>query len=389
MTITKTIDTQQIKQHIDLRELARLYTELHGTGKELYGPCPKCGGDDRFHVKADWWFCRDCYPHDNGLSHDTIAFAMWLNGLDFKAAAAWLTNAPMPTKPLLKRTPSPKIQAAQTLANQRKFAAIAKTANKRLFNDNDKEAEAGRSYLEVERKILPQSWLAFGLGFKPDVLLPGTKRGQVAPAIVIPWVRGGQVCALRYRFLQHHKYIEPDGNKIDAKQTSEYGSVFAGVFFGGQVIGTNVPSRSTVIVCEGEMNDISIWQESPGMRLDVLSIGSESAQITPAMAAHIKKYELAIPWADKPEVAQKLMGILSLTKGISSKAGDANDLLCAGILGSFLAYHRFEKAENRQQQESLLLDLMAAAKTPMGLDSLTSDVMNQIESALNVDTSIL
>src|SRR5262245_57835573 len=67
LSMIQAIDTDRIKQTADLRELAARSTVLRKeSSRELSGPCPKCGGDDRFHVKADWWQCRQCYPLDNG-----------------------------------------------------------------------------------------------------------------------------------------------------------------------------------------------------------------------------------------------------------------------------------------------------------------------------------
>src|SRR6476619_2951552 len=42
---------QRVLQNADVSELAGSHTELHrATPKELEGPCPKCGGTNRFHV---------------------------------------------------------------------------------------------------------------------------------------------------------------------------------------------------------------------------------------------------------------------------------------------------------------------------------------------------
>src|SRR6478672_12221649 len=154
--LTKTIDTDQIKQSVDLRELAGRYITLHRESThELAGPCPKCGGDDRFHVRSDSWFCRQCYPLSNGKSHDVFAFVMWLNGVDFRQAVATLTNAPLPTAPAVKRRPAAKPQAEQSADLQRKAAALVDLAHERLFDDADIEAEAGRHFLENVRGLEP------------------------------------------------------------------------------------------------------------------------------------------------------------------------------------------------------------------------------------------
>jgi len=370
-----TIDTNTVKQNIDLRELAGRFTELRGgQAKELAGPCPKCGGDDRFHCKADYWFCRECYAPTNDLPHDAFAFVMWLNGCDFKEAAAILTNAPMPT-PTTKRAPTPKRPSEQPEDWQRKAAAIVDNAHVRLFSDSDTQAGAGRAYLD-SRGLEAHAWQAFKLGYTPAAPIPGSEGKQRAPAIVLPWYKGGAVRGVRYRFLQTH-----DGHK----QTALAGSSFTGVLFGGQALDVGAISLSTLIVCEGEINAASIWQAAKDSRVDVLSLGSESATITPAMADYAGRYAHVIVWLDREERAQAVQGALPGAYGIKSpNSQDANDMLQAGTLGAFLALHRFQAARNRHEQERLLSNLRDAANVWPGADISTNEVMAHIVKVLGV-----
>jgi hypothetical protein len=52
---------------------------LHGNG-EKYGPCPQCGGTDRFHVRQyqgrDWFFCRQCHEGRG----DAVEYLRWRRG---------------------------------------------------------------------------------------------------------------------------------------------------------------------------------------------------------------------------------------------------------------------------------------------------------------------
>ena len=152
------------------------------TVNELAGPCPKCGGNDRFHCEADWFFCRQCHAKRG----DAIEFVMWMNGSDFKTAVATLTNAPLPTAQPVRRPPAPKRPTEQPQDWQRKAAGMVDQAHRRLIGDTDQVAEAGRAYLD-SRGIYPHTWIAFKLGFTPGASLPGTEGKQTAPAIAIPW----------------------------------------------------------------------------------------------------------------------------------------------------------------------------------------------------------
>lgn len=63
---------------------------LRRTGSEMIGPCPNCGGTDRFgiNLQAGVFQCRrDCGPHCKG---DQIALVQHVMGMEFRAALDWL-----------------------------------------------------------------------------------------------------------------------------------------------------------------------------------------------------------------------------------------------------------------------------------------------------------
>jgi hypothetical protein len=57
------------------------------TATDLVGPCPKCGGRDRFsvNVRKNIWNCRGC-----GRGGDAIALARHIAGLSFAEALAFI-----------------------------------------------------------------------------------------------------------------------------------------------------------------------------------------------------------------------------------------------------------------------------------------------------------
>ena len=78
-------------RHVPIEEIARLARierTLKRSGAEFVGPCPKCGGTDRFAInrKEQVWNCRGC---DKG--GDGIALVMHIQGCDFQRAIEWLT----------------------------------------------------------------------------------------------------------------------------------------------------------------------------------------------------------------------------------------------------------------------------------------------------------
>ena len=72
-------------------------------GRDLVGPCPQCGGDDRFAVtstaRKKVFRCRGC-----GAKGDVIALVEFLDGIDFTHAVEKLTGQPPPPKPERKST---------------------------------------------------------------------------------------------------------------------------------------------------------------------------------------------------------------------------------------------------------------------------------------------
>ena len=369
---------------VDLRSLAERYGELrHCSGpKELEGACPKCGGNDRFHVRAEWFFCRRCHPKPG----DPIEFLRWLQpGLSFPEAVQQLAGGALPVA--ATRWPAaPAHRAApakpQPASWQRDTERLVAQAAERLWQP---EGEPARAYLE-RRALDPFVWLAYGLGYESAAAVPGTQGQQRAPAVVLPWrSASGALPAVRFRFL------EPQG---EHRLTALAGSQFAGKLFGGCLLPAasfeplaegERPGESvrSLLIVEGEINAMSCHQVAGETRLDVLSVGSESSNLSPAAAAYAQRYRRVLVWADKAEVAQRLMGALPGAYGVRSPGGqDANDMLKAGLLGGFLATVRADAARDAKELEGLLWDLWDASLLLAGIDSSTAAVVGELARRL-------
>lgn len=74
-------------------EIDRRGVKLKRVGAEHLGPCPKCGGEDRFAINPakGVWNCRGCEA-----GGDTIKLVEHLDGVDFIAACTTLTGEPPP-----------------------------------------------------------------------------------------------------------------------------------------------------------------------------------------------------------------------------------------------------------------------------------------------------
>lgn len=350
-------------KRVNLVELASRYTALRReTPTEFSGSCPKCGGADRFHCTATWFFCRQCHSE----RADAIGFLRWLTpGLTFADAVLRLTGgASMPALPARPQArpqaPQAALQPAQDGVWKRKARELVDAAHDRLCWQPD--GAPGREYL-LRRGIKPVTWVAFGIGFRLDVPVPGTAGKRRAPAIVLPWQTAqGNVYGIRYRFLEPQ-----DGHKI----TSERLSDFTGRFYGDVL----PPESRTLVLREGEINAMSIAQVFP--KLDVRSIGSESATLSAAQVDWVNRFQEVILWVDKPAKARSLLSALPRAHAIAT-AQDANDMLQAGTLGAFLAAARYEACKGNQAAlHRLVRDLQEGTS-----DSGAAHVARHLESIL-------
>ena len=74
---------------------------LKRSGGEFVGPCPLCGGTDRFAInsKKQVFNCRGC----NGKGRGAIAFIQWLDGVGFRDAVEILIGQQKPRSNTLRQ----------------------------------------------------------------------------------------------------------------------------------------------------------------------------------------------------------------------------------------------------------------------------------------------
>lgn len=340
-------------KNVDVVELLGAYSELRRKASGEYeGPCPFCGGDgkndNRFTVKHDGWFCRRCQPLDPRHGwHSAIDFVQRKNNVDFLGAVELLTGDKLeaPVKPLTASK-----RAAATVApywDESRYRASLLAAQGNLD-----ASDTAQEYL-IGRGLDLATWVAYGVGFDPAVSLPATNGQQKAPALAIPWYRGDKLIAIRYRFLEKHTYANADGREVSAKQTSR-GS-FRGALYGGQMMppfvampvdderGRCAEQLRTLVLCEGEINTMSIWQVAHSWRWDVLSVGSESAKLSDGAISVAKRYGRVLVWMDRSEVGERIVGDIGDSGAawvhsptIGGKECDANDLLQRNALAAYL-----------------------------------------------------
>lgn len=334
--------------------------ESESGNREFSGACLRCGGTDCLHVSraTNGWFCRKCNGLDRHGWKDAIEFVTYYGRVDFRTAVERLTGRQMEGKsPVQKNITAPASVES----------SLSPVEGSRI-DDSDKfdptywvpryersvallaDDSGARQYLEG-RGFERETWERFGFGFDPAVAVPGTDGKQRAPAIVMPWFGGGQLRALRYRFLSAQQ--RPTGKTV--KQTGR-GSP-KGLFFGGlglegfQAFQTDKPTERLrcLFVCEGEMNAMSIWQAAHPARVDVVSIGSQDSKLTAPMLDFVARYGDVIAWLDQPDRSANVVSAIRErvphVLGIASpKDNDANDWLKLGKLQYIVAWLRLERA---------------------------------------------
>lgn len=264
------IDTQTLLRNVNLLTLIMPDVPLKRVasthGGEYAGPCPGCGGKDRFRVwptppdgPGRYW-CRRC-----GLKGDAIAYVQWREGLSFVQACERLGAMPRaaarPASPAASSPgapdPEPPPQAWQESAR-----LIIDAAHTRLCFEQSESATRARLYLREKRGIFTNVWNCARLGFLPGsgyVTLYGL---NVPAGILIPWIdREGTVWAVNVR-------------RPSNRPGEKYRRI-AGGSMGGLYQAWTVEPGRPVLVAEGEF-DAMLAYDLVGDLVGVVTLGSAS-----------------------------------------------------------------------------------------------------------------
>lgn len=231
------------------------------SAREYAGPCPGCGGNDRFRVRLKerngeqvWmWMCRNCYDAASHGWGDAIEYCRKFRSMDFPEARDYVNEIEETRDRVDKVLGTVKRMSAESW--QRRAVEWSDEAIARLESDEGKEALA---YLH-SRGLRPDTIKKARLGFA-RYKHPKTKR--VVPCIVIPWYASGQIVKVQLR-----------DYRPDAPHDERYFMLPGSSNDGLYLVDSLALKREATLVVEGEFDALVAAQEC-GDIASVVATGS-------------------------------------------------------------------------------------------------------------------
>ena len=244
-------------------------------GGEYAGPCPFCGGTDRFRVWPNHdgggrWWCRQCERSGDAIQYirerDGLSYHEALDRLGLEASNNGPRRQPAKPAPVVsKKAQRPTWDTAAALQ-------VVETCEAALWSDAGAKA---RGWLH-DRGLSDDTIRAWRLGYNPAA---GEVGGlYVARGVVLPCFVDGAVQYVKVRRpvppLPGPKYKQVKGSKA-----ALYGL-------------DRLEGRRVVVICEGELDAVLLWQEA-GDLVDVVAVGSASGR---PVLAHLTRLAGAGRW---------------------------------------------------------------------------------------------
>lgn len=185
------LDLHSIKG-IDLLSIASGDTQLKETSRNFYsGPCPFCGGEDRFVLKRDRdtgnfaWFCRGC---GDGKYQDAIDYVMRRDNVSFLDAVKILGGGGT-----LKGVDPEVIRERERRAAEDRERRVAHLAEIMAKYTDSEVWEAFNRRMTADNRAwwrragIPDDWQDFWkLGFVPEKRFQYEGETRTSPAYTIP-----------------------------------------------------------------------------------------------------------------------------------------------------------------------------------------------------------
>ena len=297
---------------MNVLDLARMDTTLKKKSfQELEGPCPKCGGKDRFSVQPDRkgkiggaWMCRKCHDPQSVGWGDLVSYLMEIRGMTFPEAKAFLEGSGQPLE--AKDTWKAETRISADALWQKKVRDCVKESSERLWSP---EGQVALDYLRA-RRFSDETITEAELGYSAQL-----------KALVIPWVSGKWYWNIKFRS------IDPN-----IPQKKRYWFIKGGSpngLYGSSALNQKQP----IIIVEGELDALSILQEAEGL-IGVVATGSTQSGRAADWEARLATMPIVLVAYDRDEKgdegANYWLKYFPNAKRWLPEAHDVNDMLRQG-----------------------------------------------------------
>lgn len=277
------IDVQALKEQVNLLALAEQSTTLtrvaSSNGGEWAGPCPFCGGRDRFHVQpyragGGVWLCRGC---SDGAWKDAIEYGrrLW-PGLEFKEVCDRLAggmeiNAYSQLDNQRKSPPSSAAYAAPEDSWQAAARLAVKIAERNLWGEVGAPALAYLRRRGLKDETIRGWHLGYSSGMRCSPFDGGGEAGEgglyIPRGVLIPCVVEEQTWYLKIALLPGDAVrCQGCGETIPARQpcprcgaVNKYrgvkGNRTGAIYGAGELRGSDL-----ALFVEGEFDALIAWQ---------------------------------------------------------------------------------------------------------------------------------
>lgn len=319
-------DWRRRADECDLLATAVMYgAKLKRAGREHTGPCPACGGTDRFSINPskNLWNCRG---HQGG-GHGAIGLTMHVAGLSFTQACEALTGEPCPTGPArplseteqaernrqrIKMEQAQRVrQAQETIQNQDTLEFCAKI----ISECQPVAGTLAEKYLQLFHLPTPPDGWPPCLMFHPALNYPG--KGKMPALVARVDDVSGQMTGI------WREFIRADGRKADV----EFQKLGLGPVAGGAVRLGGMGER--IGCAEGVRTALGAWALI-GFKYPVWSCLSTAGLIGFEVPLGVERMVI-YPDSDRPIKKQGEEYVAAVPAGRKAAAAMRQRLLVEGV----------------------------------------------------------
>jgi hypothetical protein len=255
------LDIAAVKQSADIVGMIGRDTKLDGGPNEFYGPCPKCGGDDRMHVhRTKGWFCRICKkaPGEGGHWNDAIDYIMFRDECDFATAYNKLGGSTTLSADEYRKM---QVERQERDAERRQVEQATQAERRQTLNQSKAWVSFYQSLDEYSRHLwygrgLSDTWIDyFQVGYAPSHTFYYKGEAFTSSTLTIPTFRhnlSGQNLTWSCVGLSHRLLLDDaPGGKYRPHLSGTGKPLFCADLY--------MPIMGDVLIVEGEIKAMVTW----------------------------------------------------------------------------------------------------------------------------------